>query len=245
MSNWWSEINRRRLETLLLNVPQVFIDHLAWQSDLKGERWNFGNPNTQAEIDMMGRGWLAASERGWDLMWKFCHNKATEEELNELRRLCSIERTRRFHLRATLAQECEPYVKRSEKKVPLRRVEPLAVGTDVSTLYTETIAGLRQRYGGGYESHHQGEVIVFSCVQGDISFGPGQDLWQLFLLSGSGPTMTCLLNQNFYWEQMDTMGRIDVDCYQSCRLLQVVVSADRMKDMLSTTCLEILIEKSG
>lgn len=57
--------------------------------------------------------------------------------------------------------------------------------------------------------------------------------------------MKLLMSQKFHWEGMDTEGRIDVDCRQDGRLLKVVVSADRMQDMLNTTELEIWIEKTG
>jgi hypothetical protein len=127
------------------------------------------------------------------------------------------------------------------KKIQLQRVTALAPGIDSAALYIQKKTDLRSRYGGAYECHHQGEVVIFSVTQGRPE---GMELWELFLLSGKESSVTLLMSQKFNWEEMDTKGRIEVDCHQDCRLLKVVVSADRMQDMLNTTELEILIEKT-
>lgn len=240
----YSNINLRRLETILLNAPQVFVNRLAWVSDLLGERWNRFHPMTQEDIDIMGRGWLAASERGWDLMWRFCHQQATAEELDELRHICKIERTRRFHLRESMTSHCDGLIDRFVKEMPPHRVAALAPDIDAATLYSQKAAKLRSRYGGVYECHHCGEVVIFSVTRGRPDFGSGKELWELYLLSGGESSMLLLMNQTFHWDHMDTEGRIDVDCQQDSRLLKVVVSADRMRDMLNTTELNIFIERN-
>lgn len=238
--NWWSQINQRKLETLLLNAPQVFVDLLAWQSDLKGERWR-SDPMAQEEIELMGRGWIDASQQGWDLMRKFLKGQTTEAEVITLKKLCDLEWQRRF-LRQNIAIYCEGFVQQFEKKLFLRRVMPLPSDTDVSALYTKTATDLRSRYGGVYQCHHQGEVIIFSSTRG---IPMGRELWQMHLLSGQESSKVLIMEQEFLWYEMDVKGRIDVDCHQDCRLLKVIVASDRMKDMLSTTRIEIFIEKPG